>query len=82
MPGNTISWGPFWFFPMFMPVFILIVVILCLYFFFSRGGCRFPLAGSDKGGGEPESALDILKRRYAKGELTREEFMQMKQDIS
>jgi len=82
MPPNTMWWGPFWFFPVFIPVFILIVLIFCMYYFFSREGCRFPLPGGGKGGVEPESALDILKRRYASGELTREEFLQMKQDIS
>jgi putative membrane protein len=28
-----------------------------------------------------ESPLDILKRRYAKGEITKEQFDQMKKDI-
>jgi len=28
-----------------------------------------------------ESALDILKKRYAAGEITREEYERMKQDI-
>lgn len=82
MPPNTMWWGPFWFFPVLIPVFILIVFLFCGYYFFSRGGCRFPLPGGGKGGIEPESAVDILKKRYASGELTREEFLQMKQDIS
>lgn len=37
------------------------------------------------GGGRPfseQSAIDILKARYAKGELTREQFEQLKRELA
>lgn len=39
------------------------------------------LAGG-RGGGEGESVLEILNRRYARGEINREEFERMKRDLS
>jgi putative membrane protein len=34
------------------------------------------------GGGVGEAPLDILKRRYARGEITKEEYDRVKQDLA
>ncbi len=39
-------------------------------------------SGEDRPAGVAERPLDILNRRYATGEITKEEFDQMKQDLS
>ena len=72
-------WGGMWIFPM-----IMFVVIICLFVMFGRGGCGISWKGSGghhREGGESESSLEILKKRYAKGEITKGEFERMKKDI-
>ena len=73
-------WGGMWIFPMVM----FVVMIIFVFVLFGRGGCRPPWwgpGGHHREGGETDSALEILKKRYAKGEITKEEFEQMKKDI-
>jgi len=82
-PEHTMwwPWVGMWIFPMIMFAVIIIVVFL---FAGRRWGCWFPWSGTGRyrvEGGESESALDILKKRYAKGEITKDEFEQMKNDI-
>ncbi len=67
------------------PLIGLGVMLMMMYLFFGRGGFRPPCRGwgRDERAAEqkPDSALDILKRRYAKGEITKDEFERMKRDI-
>jgi putative membrane protein len=70
-------WWPLEWVPLFMPFFWLLVAALCLYFIFGRRRSWEPGPGPQA----RETALDILKKRYAKGEITKEEFERMKRDI-
>ncbi|MDH3600263.1 MAG: SHOCT domain-containing protein [Candidatus Tectomicrobia bacterium] len=65
-------WGGMWIFPLIMLTIMLIVV----YLMFGRGGWRPPWHGD-----RSETALDILKKRYAAGEISKDEFEQVKKDL-
>ncbi|HEB86870.1 MAG TPA: SHOCT domain-containing protein [Gammaproteobacteria bacterium] len=67
------SWGMGWGFPFFGPVFWILIVIGIVYF------VRWLVSGKEDG--VQESLLDILKRRYARGEIDRDTFERMKKEI-
>ena len=74
--------GGMWVFPIIGLVVFLFVIYFVFTRFFSGGG---PFCGwGGQGGGRPgpQSPMDVLKMRYAKGEIGREEFERMKKDIS
>jgi putative membrane protein len=79
-PMHGAGWGGgggwFHFFPFgWGGILILIGVILLIVALVRRG------TGGETVGSPPETALDVLKKRYARGEITREEFQSMKNDI-
>jgi putative membrane protein len=67
-----IGWGWLWLGILHMVVFWGLVILVFAALLRWLGGGRL-------GGWR---AIDILKARYAKGELTREQFEQLKRDIS
>ncbi|MBC7571368.1 MAG: SHOCT domain-containing protein [Spirosoma sp.] len=54
--------------------FIPLLIILAIYLFMKYNP-------QTKSGQATESPLDILRKRYAKGEVTKEQFEQMRKDI-
>lgn len=68
-PGH-IGWDGWGMFPLIMPFFMIVVVVAVLYLLFGR-----------RSGQGHESALDILKKRYARGEINQEDFERIKKDI-
>jgi len=71
--GRGMMWG----FPggMFMMFLILLLGLAVVYFLLKKQGESRAVEVSR------ETPLDILKRRYAKGEITREQFEEMKKDL-
>lgn len=76
--------------PIFMAVFwilILVAVVFLVKWLVEQSGRRSPSRAAVSGAGEGtpaarrETALDILDRRYASGEITREQYLQMKADL-
>jgi putative membrane protein len=79
-PMSPGGWGPmmhygFGYGGMFMWIIFLIVVGLLIYFIVNAQKIK----GQTQA--QYESALDILKKRYAKGEITKEEYERMKKDL-
>lgn len=80
MPHEYFWGGGMWIFPTVAMIIGITVILLIIFLVFGRG-FRPPWHDSGRRDVGTESALDILKKRYAKGEISKEEFEQMKKDI-
>jgi putative membrane protein len=78
-PANTATTPWFWWFPfgwfIFIPIFFLIFYAVRWYFW---GGWWWG-RGWYYGGYDP--ALETLKQRYARGEITKEQYDRMRKDL-
>ncbi len=83
MMGPGMCWGTgMWIFPIIGLVIFLFVIYLVFTRVFTGGGPFCGWGGQGGGSTGPQSPMDVLKMRYAKGEIGREEFERMKKDIS
>jgi len=73
------SWMHGWFGMWIWP--LLVIVLIVVFILYLGKGLSGRNSRSDANSHVPsETALDILKKRYAKGEISKEEFDRMKQD--
>jgi putative membrane protein len=81
--GGMMGWGGYgygmgifgWLFMLLFWGLIIVGLVLLVRWLWDQGR---PAGGSGVG----EAPLDILKRRYARGEITKEDYDRMKQDLA
>lgn len=82
--GHGAGWEG-WLMLLFMIVFvvalIVAIVFIVRYLGHSSGGASAATGVAPTAAGAPESPKDLLKRRYAAGEIEREEYLQKLGDL-
>lgn len=74
-------WPPYFWWGGLFPLLFLIIMLVAMYFMMTRRG-TLPFRCSWQSGESVESPMDIVKKRYARGEITKQEFDQLRQDLS
>ena len=74
-PGMMGGFGWGWFMPIFMIIFWGLVIWGIVALVRGLGGSR------DADSSKADSALEVLKKRYARGEITKEEYEKKKKDL-
>ncbi|GBD88275.1 hypothetical protein BMS3Abin03_02210 [bacterium BMS3Abin03] len=72
---NGMNWGGMWFGWIFGLVILGLVIWAIVFFARNSGNSQNQLP-------REEDALEILKKRFARGEINKEQFEQMKQDLN
>ena len=75
--GHGVYGFPFWWLGTGFRIFVLAAIVVAAAYVarhFARTG--------GLGSRHEESALDILQKRYARGEITKEQYEEMKQNLS
>ena len=66
---------------MLFPLGMFILILVAILFWRRGGMCWGPWGPMDRGMNQHRSPLDILKERYARGEISKDEFDRIKKDI-
>ena len=74
-----------WIFPFTFMVLMMLFIGICVYWFFRRSGGwdhSCPMCGwHPRGTQDQDAPRQILDRRYASGEITKEQYESMKHDL-
>ncbi len=71
---GMMTWGIFSFLLGLLLIFLFVVIVVAAVKWLRSKGTPFVTE-------HREGALDIVKKRYARGEISKEQFQQMKRDI-
>ena len=76
MGGYGMMYGYGGVFMMLLWILLIVGIVLLIVWLTRQSGVR-----NGKGNNSDETAMDILKKRYAKGEIDKEEFERMKREL-